>query len=389
MSCEIAGWQRDLHRIPETGLHLPETADYIHRCLNRIGIEEITSFERHSGLMAVIEGKRPGATVALRADMDGLPIEERTGLDYASCHPGAMHACGHDGHMAMLLGAAKLLHSVSKEMAGTVKLLFQPAEESVGGARLMIEDGVLENPEVNVIFGQHCGSIVKGLPKASIAAKKGAEMASQDSFRITIYGKAGHGAIPAESVDPIVISAQMISAMQTLVSRECNASDSAGLSVGSIHSGDTYNIIPETAVMVGSIRCLNEELRARLLKRIQELVAGIAAAMGGRAEVVYMQQYPVTCNDPALTEFILKEAEKLFGQEKTVELSEATMVSEDMSEFLRRVPGVFWFFSTPAKEDVDAQHHTPFFKIDSSLLWQGSLMQAQCAWDYLEGKAMC
>lgn len=381
---ETIAWQRALHQVPETGLQLPLTTRIIEQALKDMDVP-FETFSGHSGILGLIRGALPGKTVALRADMDGLLITEQTGLPHAAKN-NCMHACGHDGHMAMLLGAAKLLVRVRDRLCGNVKLIFQPAEESVGGAQRMIEDGVLENPRVDAIFGQHCGNLLPNLPHGAVAFKYGPMLASRDTFLITVTGKGCHGATPAEGIDPVVVSAHIITALQVLVSRECNGTDCAVLTVGSMHAGDAYNIIPERATLYGSIRSLDEAIRGRLKRRIPELAGGIARAFGAEASCAFEDDgYPVTASDGRMVDFARAIAVKLLGPDRVHVMEQAIMVSEDMSCFLNAVPGCFWFFLTPPARGERFPNHNPHFSIDSSLLPEGSALLAQCAYDFLKG----
>lgn len=375
-SGEIIAFRRALHQIPETGLFLPKTAEYILNELSQLGLSPRT-YEGHSGITADIVGGQPGPVRALRADMDGLPITEETGLSFASTN-GAMHACGHDAHMAMLLGAARLLCDARDSLRGTVRLIFQPAEESDGGAVPMIRDGVLEG--VEVIFGQHCGSLIPGLPAGTVAVRPGGMMASWDCFDLTVRGVGGHGAQPAECVDPVVVSAHIITALQTLISRECNATDAAVLTIGSLQSGEVCNIIPETALMKGALRCLDDAVRERLVRRIAEMAKGIAGAMGAQAEITFYEGMPPVQNDEACTAYFLNTARRLLGEERVKLLETPMMVCEDMAFFLQKCRGCFWFFSTPSQKGA-APHHNAVFDLDERVLFEGSALLAQAAFD--------
>jgi len=384
-SQKIISWRREFHKIPELDLSLSNTSELVKKALDEMGIPYKT-FPSHSGIVALIEGfdcTGLSKTVGLRADMDALPVRELAAVPYASQND-FMHACGHDGHMAMLLGAAKLLAQNRQDLYGRVKLIFQPGEELSGGAFRMIEEGVLLNPNVDVLFGQHVGMLSAELPAGHFGFYPGSFMASRDSFIINIKGKGCHGAVPAEGVDPVVISAQIITALQTLVSREINGTDQAVLTIGAIHGGETYNIIPETVTMKGAIRCMNEEQRMYFEKRIRGVCTGISEAMRGSCTIEYEHGYPVTNNDPKTTQFVIETAKELFGKEAVRILSKPLMGSEDMSFFLQKRPGCYWLLSTPPKDKEAYPNHSPYFEIDDEYLYLGAALMAQTAVKWLK-----
>ncbi|MCK4828498.1 amidohydrolase, partial [bacterium] len=273
---DIIKWRRELHKIPELDLYLPKTSKYVMEELNKINIKT-KLLKSCSGIIGLIEGKLPGKNIAIRADMDGLPIKEETGLPFSSINNN-MHACGHDAHTAMLLGAAKILVKNVDKIYGNVKLIFQPGEERTGGARLMIEEGVLENPHIDTIIGQHIGNIFPHLKNGQIGVCSGTMMASQDHFTVKIKGKGTHGAFPANGIDPIVITSYVITALQTLVSRELNGTDSAVITIGRINGGKVYNIIPDKVEFEGSLRCLDKNIRKNFEKRIKDMISNTARA---------------------------------------------------------------------------------------------------------------
>lgn len=378
---QIITWRRDLHRIPEVGLDLPQTAGYIKEALGKLRLIPM-NYVNGSGVTAVIEGDEDGPTVALRADTDALPVREETGLPFASTN-GNMHACGHDAHAAMLLGAAAILSEYRETMHGRVKLIFQPGEENLGGARNMVSEGVLKYPDVDALFGMHAGNLGNA-PSGMLSFREGTLMASFDCFEVTVTGRGCHGARPEDGVDPIVVSAQIISALQTIVSRECAATDPAVVTVGSIHGGSTYNIIPDTVKLMGSMRACTPETREKLKKRFVEICTGVASTLGAKAEVSFLDGYRPTVNDAGCTALAMDVARELFGEERVESLAVPSMVSEDVSEYLARVPGCFWFFSTPG---ACASHHNCKFDIEEARLWEGSAMLAAVALRYLEENA--
>ena len=334
-----------------------------------------------SGIIGLIEGKLPGKNIAIRADMDGLPIKEETGLAFSSTNNN-MHACGHDAHTAMLLGAAKILVKNVDKIYGNVKLIFQPGEERTGGAKLMIEEGVLENPHINAIIGQHIGNLFPYLKNGQIGVCSGTMMASQDHFTVKIKGKGTHGAYPANGIDPIVITSYVITALQTLISRELNGTDSAVITIGRINGGKVYNVIPNEVEFEGSLRCLDKNIRKNFEKRIKYIISNTARAMRGESEIEYIHGIPLLSNNKKITKSLIKSAEKIIGTENIIELKEPTMGSEDVSYFLEKVPGSFYFLSSAPLGRV-YPHHNPKFDIDENVLWKGVAILVQTVIDWL------
>ena len=326
---DIAAWRRALHAIPEMDRDLPQTRAFVCSRLEALGIPYRT-FEGDSSVCAWIRGGGSGGTVALRADMDALHITELTGLPYASTN-GNMHACGHDAHTAMLLGAASILRGMGETLRGNVTLLFQSGEEGSGGAERMIAAGALDEPPVDVVFGQHAGQLSPELPGGMFGFYPGTFMASRDTFYLTVRGQGCHGSTPAAGVDPVVVSAYLITALQTLVSRECNGTDTAVLTIGSIHGGEVYNIIPDQVELQGAIRCLDEGKRAELERRITELAKGLCASMRAECDVAFEHGYPVLVNDDGATAFAAGCARELLGGGAVRMLRQPLMSSEDMS----------------------------------------------------------
>ena len=377
---DIIKWRRELHKIPELDLYLPKTSKYVMEELNKINIKT-KLLKSCSGIIGLIEGKLPGKNIAIRADMDGLPIKEETGLPFSSINNN-MHACGHDAHTAMLLGAAKILVKNVDKIYGNVKLIFQPGEERTGGARLMIEEGVLENPHIDTIIGQHIGNIFPHLKNGQIGVCSGTMMASQDHFTVKIKGKGTHGAFPANGIDPIVITSYVITALQTLVSRELNGTDSAVITIGRINGGKVYNIIPDKVEFEGSLRCLDKNIRKNFEKRIKDMISNTARAMRGESEIEYIHGIPLLSNNKKITKSLIESAKKIIGAENIVDLKEPTMGSEDMSYFLKKVPGSFYFLSSVPLGRV-YPHHNPKFDIDENALWKGSAILVQTVIDWL------
>jgi amidohydrolase len=358
--------RRDFHENPELGYHEVRTAGIVAERLRALGVEDIRTGIAPTGVTGLIRGQQPGAgrTVLLRADMDALPILEENEVDYKSRNPGVMHACGHDAHTAILLGTARLLMDRRDEFAGTVKLLFQPAEElPPGGAKPMIEAGVLEDPLVDAAFGLHMD---QDNPVGTVEVRPGPMMAAADRFQIVIHGKGGHGAKPHDTIDPIVIGAQIVTALQTLVAREIDPTEEAVVTVGTFLAGKAFNVIPDTAEMGGTVRTFNARNRDRLERRIGELATGIAAAMGGTVEYVYTRGYPATVNNPEMTALVREELAKVVGADGLRE-APLMMGAEDFSYFLEAVPGAFWFVGSQNPErGLVWGHHHPRFDIDEA-----------------------
>lgn len=363
---------RTLHKIPEVGLYLPQTAAFVKQELQRMGLAPV-SYKDHSSISADIvpaqkSMQKPPRMILLRADMDGLALKEETDLPYSSEND-KMHACGHDAHMAMLLAAARVLCREKERLSGTVRILFQAGEEEPGGAGLAIRDGIL-NSKVEAVFGQHIGTL-GGAPKGTISIREGAMMAAKDSFRIQIQGKGCHGAMPEKGVDPVVIAAQIILMLQTLISRECGGASQAVLTIGSIQGGNTDNIIPEQVTLLGALRTTEESLRDYLEKRICQVCSQTAEAMRGNSLVEYRRGYPVLYNDKECTHFVRQEAEQFFGKEKVEGFPQPVLSSDDMAFYLRQCPGAYWFYQTNEKDTPWGNHH-PKFHPEEELLLKGA-----------------
>lgn len=378
---DMVKWRRDLHKIPELGLVLPKTVAYISGVLKELGIEHDFLVDGN-GIVGKIEGEHPGKVFALRADTDALPIIEETGLEFASTN-GNMHACGHDGHTAMLLGAAKYLMARRDKIKGTIKLIFQPGEESAGGAKRMVEDGVLENPKVDAIFGIHEGNIGISNFIGGLSFKKGALMASSNIYDIKVTGHGAHGAYPHLSIDPITAASELILSLQQIKSREISTFEESVITVGSIHGGTKGNIIPEEVVLSGTIRTYNKEVLAFIQKRMAEICKGIELTRRVKVELIMGEGYPPTINDDDFTEFAYQVAKELFG-EKAHYLEHGVMGAEDMSFYLEKVKGTYAFMVNPGLiEGVEYPHHHPKFDVDEKYFGQGALLLAEVALRYL------
>ncbi|QBY03798.1 amidohydrolase [Thalassotalea sp. HSM 43] len=394
---DVIEWRRHFHQHPELSNREFETAKRIADELKQLGLEVQTGIA-HTGVVAVLDSGKPGPVVALRADIDGLPVKEISGLPFASKAVGeyngqqvpVMHACGHDTHIAMLLGTAKMLSQHKELLTGKVKFIFQPAEEGApageeGGAELMVKQGVMKNPDVDVVFGVHIWS---NLEAGQISYKPGGTLAAVDTFKIVVKGKQAHGAYPWKSVDPVVTSAQIIMGLQTIVSRELELIEEAAVvTVGSIHGGVRSNIIPNEVEIVGTLRSLNPEMREHIREAVKRKAINIAASMGAVAEVTvpFGANYPVTYNDPALMGKMLPYLQNNLGSENVV-LSKAQTGAEDFSFYQQQVPGLFLGVGGmpkgTKKEDAPA-HHTPEFFVDESGLKTGVQTLIGLTLDYM------
>jgi amidohydrolase len=360
-SQHLIAHRRALHAIPELAFNERETSHYIVDRLDALTVDRLRRDVAGTGVVADIIGKRPGRSVLVRADMDGLPIEEVSALPFRSSRRGAMHACGHDVHMAIALELAGTLARTRSELPGMVRFAFQPAEECGGGARPMIEAGVLRG--IDRVIGLH---VWAGLPVGEVSVRQDAMMASADFFTLTVRGKGGHGAIPEGTVDAVVIAAQIVNAMQTLVSRETSPRAAAVVTLGSIHGGSAFNIIAGEVVMQGTLRTFDAGLRARLLQRIAELAQGVAQSMRGTCEFRKEAGTPPVVNDPLIAALVSDVARRLLGDGAVVPF-QPLMVGEDFAYFLQERPGCF-FLLGGAPEGESVVHHTPEFRIDERCL---------------------
>jgi amidohydrolase len=395
MESKIIEWRRHFHQYPELSNREVKTAALVAEHLKKLGIEVQTGIAK-TGVIGLLKSGKPGPVIALRADMDALPVTERNSLPFASKEKavfndqetGVMHACGHDSHVAILMGVAEILAKNKESLKGTVKFIFQPAEEGPpageeGGAGLMVREGALENPKVDVIFGMHIQSIS---PLGRITYRPAGMMAASDWFTIKVKGKQSHGAAPWMGVDPIAISAQIINGLQTIVSRQTELTkEAAVISVGRINAGIRENIIPEEAVMAGTIRTLDEEMQKKIHEKIKLTATKIAESGGATAEVVIDNKTPVTYNDPALTEKMVASLEKAAGKENVMRINAVTG-AEDFAFFQQKVPGLF-FFVGAMMPDQDPNtvpaHHTPDFMIDERGMIVGLKAMLNVTLDYM------
>jgi amidohydrolase len=372
--------RRHLHAHPELGFCEVETAGFVAERLRALGLEVQTGVAR-TGVVALIRGARPGRTVLLRADMDALPIQEENDVPYASRNPGVMHACGHDAHTAILLGAAHVLARRRDLLAGTVKLVFQPCEEQTpGGAVAMIAEGVLENPRVDAAFALH---VSQDGPVGTVSTCAGPIMAAADTFTLKLSGAGGHGAYPHQCIDPVVAAAQIVLGLQTIVSREVDPMQSAVITVGGIRAGKAPNIIPQTCTMTGTVRSFDKKVRSYLAKRIEEVATGLARVLRVECVCHYSFGNPVVVNDPAMTELVFDVAREVVAKDKVL-VEAPSMGAEDFSSFLEKVPGNFFFLGTrnPARNLIYDHHHSKF-DIDEAALPTGVDMMVAIAEHYL------
>lgn len=392
---KVVEWRRHFHQYPELSNREFKTAEKVAAHLKALGLEVQTGIA-HTGVVGLLRGGKPGPVVALRADMDALPVTERVNLPFASKERavyngqevGVMHACGHDTHVAILMGAAEVLSAIKNDLRGSVKFIFQPAEEGApegeeGGAELMVKQGVLENPKVDVIFGLHINAqqevnTIEYRPRGTYAAS--------DRFRIVVKGKQTHGAYPAGGIDPIVVASQIVMGLQTIVSRQVDLTQApVVVSVGSIHGGVRNNIIPEEVELVGTIRTLDTDMQRAVHEKIRRTATSIAESAGARADVQIVLGYPVTYNDPALTEKMLPTLQAVAGKEN-VRLREVQMGAEDFSFFAQKVPGLYFNLGGRPKNkkpEETAPHHTPDFFIDESGFTLGVRAFCNLVLDYM------
>jgi amidohydrolase len=394
---KVISWRRDIHQNPELGNREVRTAKLVADHLRTLGLEVKTGVA-HTGVVGLLRGGKPGPVVALRADMDALPVTEQTGLPFASKaktqwmgqEVGVMHACGHDGHTAILMGVAELLAAMKDQVSGTVKFIFQPAEEGPppgeeGGARLMVKQGVLNDPVPEAIFGLH---LMTTGPFGRIGYRSGPTLASSDNLKIVVRGKQTHGALPWAGVDPIVIASQIVLGVQTIQSRQVNVTDEPSIvTLGAINGGNRHNIIPESVEMIGTIRTFDEKMRRDIHQRIKQTAEAIAQSAGGKAEVTIDDVYDVTVNPEKLTERAVGSLRRIAGDSNVVMFPKIT-ASEDFSAFQKVIPGFFFFLSARPRDlpaERIAPNHSPFFVIDEAALKIGVNALANLVLDYFAG----
>lgn len=382
---ELIGTRRDLHMHPEIGFQERRTSGIVAERLRALGIAEVQPGIAETGVKAILRGGRPGGTLLLRADMDALPIDEENDIEYRSRHAGTMHACGHDGHTAILLAAARVLARRREEIAGTIVFCFQPAEEGLGGARRMVAEGVLDDPKVDAAMGLH---IWQDEPVGTVAARPGPVMAAADSFSVTIQGRGGHAAQPNATVDAVMVAVEIVGTLQTLVSREVDPLTPAVVTTATLHAGGTArNIIADTATFSGSVRWFDRPTGDLLAARIPAIIEGVAASMRATATVEYRRGVPPTVNDPQLAALVREAAAGVVGPEGAVTGGQ-TMGSEDFSEFTQRVPSVFFFVGSRDEESGKVWgHHHPRFDMDERALAIGAEVLVESALRWLTAHA--
>ena len=376
---EIIAWRRDFHQHPELGMQERRTSEKAAGLLGEFGLEVTAGLAGH-GVVGLLEGKRPGRTVLLRADMDALPVNEENDVPYRSRNPGVMHACGHDGHTAILLGVAKVLSARRRTFSGQIKFVFQPAEETFAGARPMIEEGVLRNPEVDAAFALH---LMTHIQVGRIDVKPGAIMAGADWFGINIIGKGAHGAMPQAGADAILMGAQVVSALQSLISREVSPLTPLVVHVGKFNGGQAFNIMAERVELEGTVRTLNETLQKSMPERMDRILKGITGAFRGVHELAYVPGCPPVINDEAMTELVREAAIRVVGEDMVIQ-TPAVMGSEDMALILKEVPGCYFFVGAANPEKgLDQPHHNSRFDFDEEALIIGAETMIRTALNFL------
>lgn len=380
---DLVSWRRHLHQYPELGFKEHLTAEFVAQRLTEWGIDHQTGIAE-TGIMATIAGEQPGPVLAIRADIDALPIQEENTVSYRSRHDGIMHACGHDGHTAIALGTARYLSQHRQDFAGTVKIIFQPAEESPGGAKPMIEAGVLQNPQVDAIIGLH---LWNNLPLGMVGVKSGPLMAAVDLFECKIQGKGGHGAMPHQTMDAVVISAQIVNALQAIVARHVNPLDSAVVTVGQLHAGTASNVIADSSFMSGTVRYFDPELADLIEPRMEEILKGICQSWGATYDLNYWRLYPPVINDVAIADLVRSLSTEVIETPTGVVPNCQTMGGEDMSFFLQEVPGCYFFLGSANDErGLAYPHHHPQFDFDETALAMGVEIFVRCVEKFCNSK---
>lgn len=372
----IIAHRRELHRIPEKGFTERKTSAHVAEALTGMGLEVQTGLAEH-GVVGLLKGGQAGKTLLIRADMDALPIAEQTGLPFASAHEGVMHACGHDGHMALVLGAAQVLSERKADLHGTIKFVFQPAEEGPGGAQPMIEAGVMDNPRVDYSIGCH---VWPGLPEGTIGVRAGRLMAAMHRFDITVIGQGGHGAMPHLCVDALDVATQLVNALQRIVSRKMNPLTPTVVTVGSFHAGDAFNVIPGEATISGTTRTFDRDVWTSWPERLEAIADGVCRSMGARFKAEYWEGYPPLENDESVTETVRQCAVETVGKGRVYE-PEPTMGGEDMAFFLEKSKGCFFFLGTGT--DGCAPLHNAKFTFNEDVLMHGAETMCRAAFRLL------
>ena len=374
---EMVAMRRDFHRHPELGFQETRTARIVAERLNELGLEVQTGVGQ-TGVVGLLEGGKPGPTLLLRFDMDALPIQEESGHDYISQNAGVMHACGHDGHTTMGLTLAKILSQYQAQMAGTLKFMFQPAEEGLGGAFAMIAEGVLDNPKPDAALAMH---VWTPEPFGKVRVVEGPCMASSSVFTITVQGRGGHGAAPHLAIDPILAGAHIVTALQSIVSRNVNPQDSVVVSIGQFDAGTTFNVIPDRAVLKGTVRSYNEELHRQAYRRILEMATDMAKAFHCTINMETIAIVAAVVNAPEPTAVVRDATVKIMSEESIVE--HRTMASEDMGYVLEEIPGCYFFVGAGNDAEFSYPHHHPKFNFDERAMINGVAIMAQAAANYV------
>ncbi len=372
---QLIEWRRRFHQHPELGFKEQLTATFLSAHLTKLGIPHQTGIAK-TGIVATLEGSQPGPVLAIRADIDALPIHEANEVPYRSLCDGVMHACGHDGHTAIALGTAAYLALHPQDFRGTVKIIFQPAEEGPGGAKPMIEAGVLKNPDVDAIIGLH---LWNNLPLGVVGVRGGALMAAVELFRCTILGRGGHGAMPHQTIDSIVVAAQIVNALQTIVARNIDPIDSAVVTVGELHAGTADNVIADSAWLSGTVRYFNPALQGFFGDRLEAIIGGICQGHDAGYELDYWQMYPPVINDEGMADLVRSVALEVLETPAGIAPNCQTMGGEDMSFFLQEVPGCYFFLgSANPEKGLVYPHHHPRFDFDESVLAMGVEIFVRC-----------
>lgn len=377
--------RRDIHRHPELGMEEFRTAKVVADTLKSLGLE-VTEKIANTGVVGVLEGKNPGKTIAIRADMDALAVEEENDVPYRSTYPGKMHACGHDGHVAILLGAAMILSSMKDSLAGRVKFVFQPAEEKGpdGGAKFMIEEGVLQNPDVDAMIGFH---IFPQVPAGNYIVRYGKMMAASDKFKIIINGKGGHPGLPHQTVDAVAVSGYVITALQTIVSRNTDPLDPSVVTLGKITGGTKHNIIAASAEIEGTARSFSNESRNFVEEKIKAIVSSVCEGLGARGEVHYENGYPQLENNNDIVRLLETSLTDMAGSDAVIQMEKPVMGSEDFAYFSHRVPSGYFIIGGKGEDEQFYPNHHPQFNFDECILEQGAVVLSKIAYDYLNQAA--
>lgn len=380
---KLIALRRDIHAHPEIGLHETRTAKIIAETLEQYGIE-VQRNVGVTGVVGLLRGKYPGKTILLRADMDCLKISEENNIKYKSEYPNLMHACGHDAHIAWLIGAAIILSELKGKIKGNIKFLFQPAEEKEGGAEKTIHSGVLENPKVDAIIGAH---VWPNIETGKIGIKSGPLMAASDNFKISIYGKGGHGGQPHKCIDPIAVACEIYMALQTVISRKVDPLEPVVITIGKFNSGSAHNVIPDKAEMEGTIRTLTHEVRDKIPDIMESIIKGISLANGAKYNFEFIPYHAPVINDSEITSVVGKAAAKLLGHKSIIIVDKPTMIGEDFSSFEEKVPGTFFWVGTyNSKKGIIKPLHNPEFNIDEDIIYKAAAVFAECAIVYLNEK---